>query len=90
MNLEEKLKYLFSQNPKLHESNTETCIRLWEYVAEARGTAFTWIEMKQIIREYHPETITRARRKLVEPTKKQREKEEEMHNIYSKSNPSKY
>jgi len=91
MNLEEKLKYLFSQSSQLHESNTETCFALWEFVAKSRGTDLNnWFEMKLIMREYKPEAIVRARRKLVEPTKKQREKEEEMHNHYSPSNPSKY
>jgi|6_EtaG_2_1085325.scaffolds.fasta_scaffold257902_1 hypothetical protein len=75
--VEEKLKYLFGENPHLSDSNTETCIALWEYVATARGREHSWFELKTIMREYPPESITRARRKLTKSTQKQREEEEE-------------
>lgn len=91
MTLEDKLKYLFSQSPTLHESNTETCLTLWEYIAKSRNVDLNnWFEMKLIMREYKPEAIVRARRSVVESTKEQRKKEEEMYNQYSKSNPSTY
>lgn len=82
--IEDKLKYLLSVNPKLSENNTEVCLALWEYVAEARGIDKNdWFEMKLIIRAYPPETITRARRELTESTREQRDKEEEMHEKYA-------
>ena len=80
--LESKLEYLFSVNPSLSDNNTEVCIALWEYVATARG-ADEWSDMRSIIREYPPESITRARRKLTQSTDKQREKQEEYMQIYA-------
>lgn len=82
--IEEKLEYLFSVNPKLSENNTETCLALWEYVAQARGIDMNdWFEMKSIMRTYPPESITRARRAMTKSTEAQRLKEEEMHAKYS-------
>ena len=76
--IEDKLAYLFKQNPRLPASNTESCIALWEYVAQVRGVDMNdWNEMKSIIRFYQPESIPRARRKLTESTTEQREAEEE-------------
>ena len=80
--LESKLEYLFSVNPSLSDNNTEVCLALWEYVAKARGV-YEWYDMKSIIREYPPESITRARRKLTESTDKQREKQEEYMREYA-------
>jgi len=76
--LEDKLQYLFKEDPALPRSNTNTCLALWEMVATVRGADMNdWFEMKLIIKDYPPESITRARRKLTKSTEAQREKEED-------------
>lgn len=84
MKLEEKVKIVLEAYPHAHGNNTEIALCFWEYVANARGINVNdWREMKSIAREYPLESITRARRKVVESTEPQRLKEEEMHAEYS-------
>ena len=72
MNKEQKVKYLLDKNPKLKESNTELYIAFLEYILDARGRKLPH-HVKEVIREYKPESITRAKRKLTESTNKQKE-----------------
>jgi len=81
-------KQVLDKYPHCHKSNTEVCIYVWEEVAKRKGFNNMkydpmWIEMKQIIRDHKPEMITRERRKLVAPTPKQAEKEQEMWQQYA-------
>lgn len=87
MNIEDRVREVLKIYPHAQGNNTEIAICFWEYVAKARQTNHNdWGAMKQIIRKYPIESITRARRKVVQSTKEQRAKEQEYHADYSPRN----
>lgn len=79
---DEQIKWILSQYPASSEDNTEFCLRFWETAAEKWGVEFPE-SLKEIIRKYKPEAITRKRRELVDSTEEQRKKEKEFRNYYS-------
>lgn len=78
---DEQIKYLLSIYPKAAEDNTEFCIKFWEMACEQRGIEFPAM-LKDLIREYKPEAITRKRREFAKPTAEQLKKEEEYRDKY--------
>lgn len=76
--IEEKLKYVLEQNPHTTSNNTEICIYFWEEIARRKEVnPNDWIEMKRIMRDYPPETITRARRHITKSNEPQKQKEQQ-------------
>lgn len=75
---EKIIQYVLREHPHTNGNNTEICLYVWQEVAKRRGVStHDWLEMRSIIREYKPESITRKRRELVDSTQAQRVKEEE-------------
>lgn len=79
---DEQLNYVLSTYPDSSHDNTEFCLRFWETAAKQRGVDFPE-ELKQIIREYKPEALTRKRREKTESSPEQKAKAEEMREVYS-------
>lgn len=69
---DELIHFVLEKYPHTNGNNTEICIYLWEEVAKRRGVnPNNWQEMKAIMRDYKPETVTRARRDIIKSTDKQ-------------------
>ena len=60
---DEQIKYLLGAYPASSEDNTEFCLRFWETACAQYGINFPE-ELKEVIRKYKPEAITRKRREL--------------------------
>ena len=61
------IKHLIEEQPGIRGNNTKICLAYWEYVGKARGVEIPH-DVKQIILDYKPESITRKRREVVEST----------------------
>ena len=85
----EQIQYIFQQNPETVGSNTNFLIAFYETVCLSREIPATWENIKAIMSEYKPEFVTRKRREYAPSTEEQLDKEVEMHEEYSPSNPSK-
>lgn len=78
---DEQIKWLISNYPDVCGDNTEFVIRFFETACEQKGIEFPE-PLKELMRHYKFEAITRKRREFVEPTKEQKEKQKEYRNYY--------
>lgn len=89
MNVNKIIEQVYREQPKLAKDNTKFCLAVWERVIRIKyGSTFGIAEsIKDVIREFKPETIVRKRRELADPTEHQRQQEIAMHNRYTKKSP---
>ena len=81
--LQKLVKWVYDNHPQAQGSNTELYIAFLESALASRGLEPLSLEVKGLMREYKPESITRARRAFAEPTEGQREEEVNYINQYS-------
>lgn len=84
--LQKKVKYVLGTNPEAQGSNTELYIAFLDTALKSRGLYPLMPEVKELMRQYPPEGVTRARRYIVKPTEKQKEEEQNYKNQYTVKN----
>ena len=75
----DKIQYVFARHPEAVGDNTKFLKAFWEIVCESRKIDKTWENIKAIMEEYRPETVTRMRRFYFQSTEAQLEKEQEFY-----------
>lgn len=82
--LQKKVKYVIDNNPNVKGSNTELYIAFIDTALKVRSLYPLSEEVKELMRTYKPESITRARRAFIEPTDGQKEEEQNYITNYRK------
>ena len=86
---EEQIKYVISRYPESYGNNSIFLRFFYEIVCEQRGIPTSWENIAVIMtNDYKPENVMRKRRKHVESTPEQLDKEFEVREEYSVNNPS--
>jgi hypothetical protein len=81
--MQKLVKWVYDNYPRTQSSNTELYIQFLECASIKRTGEGIPESVKQLMREYKPESITRARRAFAEPTEGQRKEEVNYINQYS-------
>lgn len=81
--LEEKIKWILEEYPETKGNNTELYIKILDLAMQSRHSKLLPDVIKQAMKDYPPETVTRARRKIEEPTQEQLIKEKEFKKQYA-------
>jgi len=81
---ESQIRYIASVNENAVGNNTLFLITFYEETCKSRNIPCTWENIRNIMQEYKPESITRKRREFIESTKGQREEEYQTWKEYSK------
>ena len=74
---EAQVRFIVDTYPEARGDNTEFCKRFWEHTCISRELDINWGNIKAIMNEYKPESLTRKRREFIESTDDQRRKEME-------------
>jgi hypothetical protein len=82
--LQRLVKWVYDTYPKTQVSNTELYIQFLECASIKRTGESIPESVKELMREFKPESITRARRSFAESTEGQRREEVEYIINYSK------